>query len=252
MILVLLSFSLAKAQTVALAADSLSGLPGSQIGVPVRVSDFAGILSLQGTIEWNPAVASFVGVSAFGLTGMNAGSFGTTLTTTGKLTYSWDDAMLQGVTLPDSSILFAVDFDLVGQMGSGTSVAFSNNPTNLEFVDSNFTTLPHQTQAGYLLIEDTTTTNLSDFYHEPYSLQVFPNPLNHQSVVEFDGGMEENVRIELWDVMGNRINGLEVPAVSGRNRVALNEGFAEGISRGIYWIFCIGREGFSRQKLIVE
>ena len=251
-ILFLLSFPLAKAQTVALAADSLSGLPGSQVSVPVLVSGFAGIATFQGTLEWDTAVVDYAGVSNFGLAGMNAGSFGTTLTGDGKLTFSWDDAMLQGVTLADSSVLFNVEFDLDGGMGTGTSLDFTSNPTALEFSDENFSIVPHQTTPGYIFITDTTTTTFSNLLVASTSMDIFPNPLAPHSVVEFDGGMNGEVELELWDGMGKRLRKINVQTVSGRNRFALYNGFANGISSGIYWIICLGEEAISRHKLIVE
>ena len=52
----ILQASLLSAQTVNLFADSVSGLPGSQVVVPVRVAGFQNIVSAQGTVTWDTAV----------------------------------------------------------------------------------------------------------------------------------------------------------------------------------------------------
>ncbi|MFZ4402126.1 MAG: hypothetical protein ACOYO1_19000, partial [Bacteroidales bacterium] len=122
--------------------DTVNGVNGGQIILPVRVIDFINILSIQGTIAFDPSVASFVSVQQFGFNGLDVSNFGTLLTASGILTYSWYDANLIAQTLADSTILFTIKFNLIGNPGSQTNVSFTNNPLAIEFINSNYNSIP--------------------------------------------------------------------------------------------------------------
>lgn len=250
-ILILLSFPLAKAQVV-LAADSLGGLPGAQVSLPVRTSGFSGIVSFQGTVEWDTAVVAFAGLSQFGLTGMNAGSFGTALAPSGKLTFSWDDPSFQGVGLADSSVLFAVVFELVGMEGAATAVDFSNNPTPLEFIDPNFNSLPYQTQSGTISIEDTSLVVSGANPAQPSAMSIFPNPIEQHSVLEMEGDLEADMLLEWGDLAGKNYQREKWRVVEGKSRFPIGEKMLPGLAPGIYWIKCTSENQSFRQTLIVE
>ena len=134
-LLIAVSGSVAKAQ-VALAADSLTGLPGSSVDVPIRVFGWQDIVSGQGTIEWDDQVVTYDTVYQYGLPGMNVSNFGLAQLGNGKLTFSWNEPNLQGVTLPDSSAIFVLRFDLTGTPGTASPVSLTSDPTMLEFVDT--------------------------------------------------------------------------------------------------------------------
>lgn len=61
--------------------------------------------------------------------GLSSGNFGLALANQGKLTFSWDDPGATGVTIADGSVVFAIDFDVIGQPGSASSLTFADAPT---------------------------------------------------------------------------------------------------------------------------
>src|SRR3989339_1099348 len=140
-------------------ADSVAGSSGSQKIVSVRVKNFQNIISIQGTIDFDPSIVSYVSVEQFGLSGMSAANFGTTQTASGKLTFSWFDETLAGPNLADSSIIFAIKFLLSGSNGQHTDINFINIPTALEVVDSSFQTLVVSSLHGHVEI-----MNLQDIF----------------------------------------------------------------------------------------
>ncbi|MFL5753230.1 MAG: T9SS type A sorting domain-containing protein [Bacteroidia bacterium] len=131
----------ASAQTLKVRMDTVSGPNSAQVVVPVRVWRFHGILSAQGTISFNTAVATYVATEQYGLNGMTAGNFGTSQVSSGKLMFSWSDANLIGANLADSSVIFAIRFNIVGLPGDTTRLNFINSPTPVEFIDSTFNTV---------------------------------------------------------------------------------------------------------------
>ena len=102
--------------TLALAVGNAHGTPGTEVVVPVRATQFASILTFQFSFHWNPAVAGFVGVEAFGVPGLGSGNFGTTLTNLGTLTVSWDDPDGVGKMAADGTTLFGVRLVLRGTL----------------------------------------------------------------------------------------------------------------------------------------
>jgi len=109
---------------------------GADISIPVSVTGFENIISIQGSIVFDPSVLSFSNISNFNLSSLSISNFGLTQTGLGIITYSWYDASLQGETLSDSSFLFGLDFNVSGLEGQSCSINFSSSPTLQEVVDS--------------------------------------------------------------------------------------------------------------------
>jgi len=107
-------------------AGSATNTTGTSVVVGVTVNAFDQIGTAQGTVTWDPAVVRFTRVEGFGLAGLGAGNFGTNHIATGQLSFSWDDPQAVGVTAPDGTVMFAVRFDVVGEAGSVSPVAFSD------------------------------------------------------------------------------------------------------------------------------
>ena len=131
-------------------ADTVSGTSGTQVDVHVKVRDFTNLIAAQGTVSWNTTVATYVSTSGYGLTGMNASSFGTGQVGAGRLSFSWNDGTLSGVSVPNNTSIFTIRFTLVGAAGSTSPVAFINTPTLMEFIDVNFNTVAHSTLSGQI------------------------------------------------------------------------------------------------------
>ena len=136
------------AEPITLSADSVSGMPTTEVVVPVRVKSFTNIITGQGTISFDPTVASFVAVEQYGLSGMGNSNFGTTQASNGKVVFSWDDVTLAGKTLADNAVIFAIRFKVIGTYGKNTSISFINSPAAIEFVDKDFITIPTTLKAG--------------------------------------------------------------------------------------------------------
>ncbi|MBC7923716.1 MAG: T9SS type A sorting domain-containing protein, partial [Ferruginibacter sp.] len=132
---------------VGFALDLVAGQTGTAVVVRVRVKDFRNIVSAQGSIRWNAAVAAFAGVESFGLPGLTAADFGTTQTGSGTLVFAWSDDALQPRTLADDATLFALRFNLVGSTGAATAITLEDAPVAVEVV-SGAQAVPVTRQAG--------------------------------------------------------------------------------------------------------
>ncbi len=113
--------------------------PADQVCLDVEVSDFQGVGFLDGSINWDSTILRFNSVQNIHPTlqarGMTvASNFGNP--NLSSLTFSWQDAGLSNVDLPDSTTIFQLCLDVIGQLGECSPVEFSSNPTNIEIGNS--------------------------------------------------------------------------------------------------------------------
>src|SRR6185436_574218 len=132
------------------AVASTNGMSGTEIVVPVQATQFASILTFQFSFHWNPAVATFIGVESFGLPGMGAGNFGTTMTNAGTLTVSWDDPDGIGKAAADGTVVFGVRLKILGLAGATSSLSIDGTPTPVEAANDLGDTLAVTLNSGLL------------------------------------------------------------------------------------------------------
>ena len=85
---------------------TLSAEAGSTVCLPVTVNDFNGIVSLQFSLQWDPAILQFNEISNFNLPDLSENSFNTTIANNGQVSMTWIDNTTQGVTLQDGATIF--------------------------------------------------------------------------------------------------------------------------------------------------
>jgi hypothetical protein len=140
--------------------NGATNIPGGSVVVPVTVSDFRNVTSVQGTLAWDPAIIHFVGTESYGLSGLGSGNFGTTLTSTGKLVFSWDDPSAEGFTAPDGAGIFAVRFEIVGTFGSVSPVALLDSVLQRE-VGVNFAAVTFESVDGEVRVMNSAPLQLT-------------------------------------------------------------------------------------------
>ncbi len=131
---------------------STNGATGTEVVVPVQATALTGLSAFQFSFHWNPAVAGFVGVEQFGLPGLGGGNYGTTLTSSGTLTVSWDDPDGASKSLADGSVVFAVRFLIAGPTGTNCSLTIDGTPTAIEAANENLETVPVTVNSGMLVV----------------------------------------------------------------------------------------------------
>jgi PKD repeat protein len=104
-----------------------NGLPGSTVKVTLAVSGFSQVTTFQFSLSWDTNLLRCTSIGDFGIAGLAAGSFGVSQTNAGLLSVSWDDLTANGITLPDGTPLFTLQFS---PLVAGTAtIAFSDTPT---------------------------------------------------------------------------------------------------------------------------
>ena len=109
---------------------------GEQICLDFYVCNFTDIVSMQYTMEFNPAVLQFDSIAGINLTDMEAGNFGTTNVGNGFITLSWNDDTGTGITVPDQTAIYSVCFTAVGAGGEMDTLQITGTPLPIEVTDA--------------------------------------------------------------------------------------------------------------------
>ena len=131
------TYSMQPPDTVRVTLPVVNGQCSTTVDVPVRVYDFRNLASMQGSVGWPTEFFSFQSISGFGpaTIGLTEANFGLTQTTSGSLSFSWNDPTLKGVSLNDSTILFTIRLQVL-KSGNTEGPSLLNTPLPFEFIDN--------------------------------------------------------------------------------------------------------------------
>ncbi len=196
-----------------------SAMTGQRVAVPVSVSQFRGVDNAQFTLEWDPRVLRYVGTEGYGLRGMSADSFGTTQTEEGRLAFLWYDPEAVGVTVPDGTKIFAVDFEVIGRAGSGTAVTLGDTPT-LREVGVDFKEAAFAEQSGEVSVVEPVVLRIGPVVSPGRAFQMsLPTESGRQYMLEYTDSLSRPGWMPLQAVEGDgTVKVLTDPAAPSRQR----------------------------------
>jgi PKD repeat protein len=128
---------------------SATGQSGTIIQIPVSVQYFTNIVSFQKSIHVaDPTAARLVGVSDFNLAGLDITDFN--LASGDTLTVAWFNE--GGVSVPDGTVIYMLNIELLTSFEECTSVFIDGNPTIIEAadldVDGSISAVPYLIKSG--------------------------------------------------------------------------------------------------------
>lgn len=139
---------------VSLYSTHTIGKTGTEVSFDIKLNGFTDIIACQASVNWDPALMKFTGVTDFGIEYFTIADFGTTNAANGHVRFIWepDDAM--PVTKTDSTIMFRIHFELLSGAGQTTQIDFIDNQFNfpVEFANSKYELLPYSTKSGTVAI----------------------------------------------------------------------------------------------------
>ncbi|MEZ4949505.1 MAG: gliding motility-associated C-terminal domain-containing protein [Saprospiraceae bacterium] len=113
---------------------------GEEVCVDISVLNFNLINGLQFSIDWNDLglVADYERVEVTpAIPGLTLSNFDVTSVGVNILSFSWSDPTGNGVTLPDSTVIFRVCYTVIGNANECTDIGFAENPLDI-FVTNAF------------------------------------------------------------------------------------------------------------------
>lgn len=137
-----------------LTAANATANTGATVCLDVTASGFNNILALQHSINWNQSLLRFKEVK----TGSNplniqlASNFNTAASANGQISFSWEGANLQPVTIPNGTIIYQLCFDVIGNAGQNAMVQFTSTPTPAEVSNGAERVIPFNSTPGVVSI----------------------------------------------------------------------------------------------------
>lgn len=243
----LISMSLAQNPSIELTTTSEALNHETTFQVDLHVGDFTDMLGVQFSLNWDTDVLSFVSVENFGIADISlANNFGLMHAGEGILSFLWYDINLQGVSLDDDTVLFSVTFTVVGNADDTAVVSFSNSPTVIEF--SNTTVVLDPELGVFEMLVGT----LGSVYNSAPELiqveEVYPNPINNKSQVDFQLAHSTDLNFFIFDESGKMVSHTREYFTSGKHSFYLNE--TTFPASGKYLLKMVSEEFEVLQKLV--
>ncbi len=120
--------------------SNTAGDPGSVVSVDFAVKDFDNLIGMQFSINWDVSVLQFKELKnvTSALRDFDEGAFNLDprFVDDGKIVVQWFDQSLEANSLDSGTVVFTLDFDVVGAAGSGTTITLSDDPRRIEIVDA--------------------------------------------------------------------------------------------------------------------
>lgn len=222
--------------TVNFIMNNYSAQVGTQITVPVKVTGFTNIVSIQGTIQFDQNKLTYVSVQQLGALGMVLTDFGVSQVSSGKLTFSWINGAGTGVNLSDSNVIFSITFNVSPTNTGICPLTFTTSPTIFEVVDGSYNTVGYNLVNGSVSIY--TTVSVSEIQKAGFHLyQNEPNPFTENTRITFSLPIDGTVTTEVFDILGNSVSRIEQFYTAGTASVFVNDENVNGVklNSGVYF-----------------
>ena len=105
-----------------------------EVCIPISVSNFVDIVSLQFSIHYDASLLEFVDINGFNLPNFDIGNFSLSNASAGNINVSWFNPVLTGVALNDNSEIFQICCNVTGNVGGTADIFISGTPTAIEVI----------------------------------------------------------------------------------------------------------------------
>ena len=211
---------------VSLLAESIEATTGQTVSIPIKVSGFKNIFSMQFSINWDSTVLDFKEVNGFteelpqfGQDGIGDGS-----AASGKLIVVWFDNSLSGINLEDSTAILTLQFQVIGEEGAKSVIRFSDSPALIEIVDASSTILETVLIEGQVAVPDmSTATTYLQAQNGMRLFQNHPNPFHRNTTIKTSFEKAELVLFTITDAQGRLVYREQFQSSSGINHISLDK-----------------------------
>jgi hypothetical protein len=192
-----------RAQETTFFVEDLMATAGDDISVNVRAVNIADLVGVQLSIDWDESMLEFTGVSNVVFNGSLADNFNQTQLDSGRIGFLLVDASLEGFDLPDSTILFTLDFSPLTANPLTTEIEFGDIPLRFSAQNNLNVRLDCNQMPGVVICES--PTSIPSFGEDP-RFQVAPNPFREfvRITTRLDYGGRAS--LELLDLKGRLIH----------------------------------------------
>ncbi len=120
--------------------SSFDATPGEIIDVDFNVDNFIDLISVQFSVNWDHTVLQFRTIKNFNssVPGLSPSVFGATpaMTDNGFFTLGWIESSITQITIPNGSLFFTVEFEVIGSPCESSPVEITNTPLEIEVAEA--------------------------------------------------------------------------------------------------------------------
>jgi len=127
----------------------VQSMQGAQVCLPLTVTNFTDIKSMQFSVNYNAAILTFTGPQSFNATLPGWGAAAITNPSAGNLVINWSNAT--GVTLPNGASLVQLCFNVVGN--TTTDVTITGTPTPISVTNGSNAAVTTTTNSGTITLD---------------------------------------------------------------------------------------------------
>jgi Cohesin domain/Secretion system C-terminal sorting domain len=230
-------------------APSKSVLKGDNVGVEIRVKTRDTISALQFTLEWNASVLEFKSVDSVMLPSSSMDIFGLNNVSQGNLKFLWLTGGSEGINIPDSSMIFKLNFKAIGDKGMSSGINFTNSLIKIKALNPKIESLTTSIRDGQVTIVMSSAVGLVSDTEGGVTLhQNAPNPVENQTMFPFQIREAEEISFEIYDMVGRQIFQKKAFFNAGKHQIEMN---TEGvIQKGVYIYGVRTKRGFISRTLV--
>lgn len=203
----------------------VTGTKGQIIEVEVRISGFTDITSMQFSVNWDSTVLAFQAVENIteALPAFTEREIGLIEAPSGAIRVAWFDNTIQGVSIPDSTQLFTLKFEVTGEAGTNSSITISDKPIIIEFtaLDGSMVELSEIKEGGVTIPGNATSLT---YLVAPNGMELHqnePNPFTSITKISAKFPSVEPVQFFITDLTGKVVYSNTFKSVQGENTIEI-------------------------------
>jgi len=181
-------------QPVILNTPNQEVFEGEMIQIPVTTgANFNQIAFLQGTLNFDPKVLKYQGVSPASLPLKSEDHLNTRLANQGSVAFAYNDPKGNNIAIEDGKVLFYVNFKVIGKQNQSTAIGLTNQMTTSEALNGK-TNTAQQLQL-----------NSGEIKLVAPQVNIFPNPAKRFNVTFGITNNQSRVKLSLRNPQGQKV-----------------------------------------------
>lgn len=221
---------------------------GDQVVIPITVANFTDLYTVQFAFTWDNSVLEYVSTAEPDLKGWDSNTYNDNTANQGFVRVGWAELTLEGDSMEDGADFLALTFNVIGDPGDSTFLAFQDTISATQYGGINDATPQIPTiQEGQLNVFMDVGTNdrPEDFGWEIEHSS--PNPFSDKAIVAFSNPQASDVKWSVFDITGKLITTRYKAYPAGVNHFVLEQHLLT--SNGIYFLKLETPEFVQTQKI---
>lgn len=232
---------------VTLSIGSVIAPKNATIEIPVTVVNFDSIAGFQLSFGWNGDVLEYSGISNFNLDKQeNVDEFNPSSGALGILWWANDPDV--GYSVPDGISIFSLNFNVIGEIGDTTILAWTDDPMELEVINVELQAVPLNLNEGMVIVDE--ESSVVPFTTDNISIHIMPNPCRDYCLVTVNSSRDGNARFQIIDMAGHPYYQQQFSLRQGQQEVNLPIG--DSIPNGQYILVVESQGTRSLNKLVIQ